>query len=205
VGREGFRQWDSQEGGATAGAAGEIDAGEFLIQDLEAEPVCVDGQGRMGGCGKKVVVFGGQQEGAGLFPFGGGVAGSQEAEVADADEAVREDVQEKASEELLGVKTDNAVGTGLMVVSCTEGHNVAVSRDDTLVGDGGSMGVMAEVSEDMLGTEEGRLGVGVPLDSLEVPNEPFEGGAGLEMPGALGEGELCVLEGLHEAVEKLSP
>jgi len=150
-------------------------------------------------------VFGGQQEGAGLFPFGGGVAGGQEAEVPDADKAVREDVQEKATKELLGVKTDDAVGAGLMVVACAEGHNVAVRREDALVGDGGSMGVMAEVSEDMLGPEEGRLGVGVPLDPLEVPNEPFEGGAGFQVPESLGEVKFSLIECLLETVEKLCP
>ncbi len=44
------------------------------------------------------------QEGAALGQLGGAVAGGEQAEVADADEAVGDDVGEEAAEELLGVE-----------------------------------------------------------------------------------------------------
>ena len=153
----------------------------------------------------KVCVFGGQQEGAGLLPFGGRTARSHETEVTDADKAVGEDVEEKAADELLRGQPDESVGPGLLIVACAEGHRIYVQGDDALVGDGGAVGVLAEVAEDMLWAEEGRFGIGVPFDFPQAPDESFEGWAGFQVSDALGEENFSVLERLLEAVEKLSP
>lgn len=130
----------------------------------------------------KGCVFGGQQERAGFFPFGVHITRSQEAEVPDADKSVGEDMEEKAADKLLCGQSDKSVGTGLVVVSRTEGNGFSVKGQDPLVGDGGAVGVMTEVAEDMLRAEEGRFGVSVPLDSPQVPDESFEGGAGFQVP-----------------------
>jgi len=76
----------------------------------------------------------GQQKGAGRFPFGGGIAGCEQAEVTDADKAVGEDVEEESAEELPGGQADDSVGAGLRVVACPEGDGFSVKGEDALVG-----------------------------------------------------------------------
>lgn len=151
-------------------------------------------------------MFRGQpEEGAGLFPFGGGVAGCEETEVTDADKTVGKDVEEKAADKFLSRQTDKPVGAGLKVVAGAEGNRVSIKGDNAPVGDGGAVGVMAEVCEDMLGAEEGMFGIGIPFNSSQVADQPFEGGRFLKVLDAPGEAKISVVESLLEAVEEFAP
>lgn len=101
--------------------------------------------------------------------------------MADPDKAVRKDMEEKATDKLRSGQAEKSVGSGVGVVSGAEGHDLTVEGEEALVGDGGPVGVMAEVAENMLRMVEGGFGVGVPSDSSQVADKSFEGGRLLEM------------------------
>jgi hypothetical protein len=90
----------------------------------------------------------------------------------------------------------------LAVVSGAKGNGVTVEGNEALVRDGGAVGVVAEVAQDMVGSIEGRFGVGVPFDSSEVPDKSFEGVRILQMLSGYVEDALT--ETLLEAVEELA-
>lgn len=126
-------------------------------------------------------VFRGQQKGPGLFQFGWSVARGQKTEVTDTDKAVRQDMEEKAADELRSGQAEKSVGSGVSVVPGAEGHDLTVEGKQALVGDGGPVGVMAEVAENMFRIVEGGFGVNVPFGSSQVANQSFEGRGLLEI------------------------
>ena len=124
-----------------------------------------------------------------------------EPKVTDTNKPVRQNMQEETADELLCGQSDQPVGTGLLVVTGTEGNGLPIEGHESLVGDGGAMDVMGQVAEDMLGTIERGLRVGIPFDSSQVADESFEGGRVLE---AGGEAKIALTAGLLEAVEEFA-
>ena len=122
------------------------------------------------GCG-----LGGLQETASLLEFGFDVSGCHETEVPDPDEAFGEHVEEEATDKLEGRQVDASVGSGLLISSDPEGNRLSIKSHESLVGDGHPVGVMAQVTEDVPGATEGRLGVYHPFHSSEFSREPFKG------------------------------
>jgi hypothetical protein len=114
-------------------------------------------------------------------------------------------MEEETPDELAYGQVDKPVGTGLVVVAGTEGDGLSIETDETLVGDGGTVGVMAQVAKYMLGAIERALSVGVPFDPSQVADESFEGGRVLEVLDPWGEGKFVLTEGLLEAIEELAP
>ena len=89
----------------------------------------------------------------------------EQAVVADAVEAARQHVQEKAADELGGVERHGleAVAAFDPVVLPLEGDARLVERDEPGVGDRDAMRVAGEIGEDGLRSGEGPLGVDHPL------------------------------------------
>ena len=83
--------------------------------------------------------------------------------MADAVEAARQDVQEKAADELGGVERHGLEPVAAFdpVVFPFEGDALAVERDEPGVGDGG---VAREIGEHRFRSGEGPLGVDDPCD-----------------------------------------
>ena len=84
---------------------------------------------------------------------------SEDSEVADAVHPVRQDVEQKAADELLGRDGDGAVA-GLSLprrlrLAMAEGDPFAIEGRDAAVGDGDPVGVAGEVAEDLLRSLEG--------------------------------------------------
>ncbi len=77
----------------------------------------------------------GADERTGLFDVGRAVAIGEEAVVADAGEARRDDMQEEAAEEIDGRKVHGLAGIAVVVVAILEGDALAVEGDDALVRD----------------------------------------------------------------------
>ena len=90
----------------------------------------------------------------------------EQAVVADAVEAGRQHVQEKAADELGGVERHGLepVAAFDAVVLPLEGDARLVERDQPGVGDGDAMRVAGEIGEDGLRSGEGSLGVDDPCD-----------------------------------------
>ena len=85
------------------------------------------------------------------------------AEVPDADKALREHVQQEPADELFGSDGHRALHISMSIVPPTEGHVVAVKREQSMIGDGDAMRVTAEITQYLFWTAKGRFGVDDPF------------------------------------------
>ena len=89
----------------------------------------------------------------------------EQAVVADTVEAVRQDMDEKAADELR-CRQGHVLVAGLSFCSIVlplEGDALVITGDQTAVGDGDAVGVTAEIGEDRFRPTKWRLGVDHPL------------------------------------------
>jgi hypothetical protein len=110
----------------------------------------------------------------------------EQAEVADADKAVGDHVEQEATEELLGVELHDLHAVPVGVVAPPEADAALGQGDEAVVGDRHPMRVAAEVGEHMLGPGEGRLAVddpGLPAQLGEPRGERGALGQGGQAPG----------------------
>ena len=127
--------------------------------------------------------------------LGGAMAVGEEAEVADAMEAVRQDVQQEAADELVGVERHHLGLAVVAIVLPAEADLAVVEADQPAVGDGDAMGVAAEIGQHLLGPAEGRLGIDDPVDAAQSVEAGGEG-VGLGKTGEIAEeAELAGVEG----------
>ena len=103
----------------------------------------------------------------------------EEAVMADAVEAARQDVQEKAGDELGGVERHGLEPVAAFdpVVFPFEGDAPVVERDEPGVGDGDAVGVVREIGEHRFRSGEGALGVDDPLGPRDRPRPAPKGRA----------------------------
>jgi hypothetical protein len=89
-------------------------------------------------------------------------AAGKETEVANADEAARQDMKQETAEKLIGTKRHEAFSVAVSGVSEAERDLFAVEGDQPVIGDGNTMGISTEVSEHLIGPAERRLAVDDP-------------------------------------------
>jgi hypothetical protein len=87
------------------------------------------------------------------------VALGKEAVVTDAMEAVGQDVEEKATDELVRGKPHDAAAAAAAIILIGERHLIVIDGDKSRIGDRGAMRVAGEIGQYALGAAEGRLGV----------------------------------------------
>ena len=80
-------------------------------------------------------------------------------------------MEKEPSDELVGIKGKerDLVVVGSVLVG--ESHVTVVERDDAVIGESDSMGVTAEVTEELLRTGEGGLGIDDPVGGGEFVEE----------------------------------
>src|SRR5262245_40072285 len=78
----------------------------------------------------------------------------EDAEVADANEAIRDDVEEEPADELLGLQPHDFDLIGVGIVLPPEANRRAFQTEDALVGDRNAVGIAAEVVESLHGAGE---------------------------------------------------
>src|ERR1019366_6409102 len=117
--------------------------------------------GPIGGC------FDAEQRAAALERSSASAVG-EEAEVADADQAFGQDMDQKAAQELIGGNGHDLVLAAVGIVLPTEGDAMVFESYEAMVGDGDAMGIAGEVVENMFGAAEGRLGVNAPALRTEL-------------------------------------
>jgi hypothetical protein len=143
------------------------------------------------------------ESGAGLGELGVDVAWGEQAEVPDLHEAARQDVLEKATHEFEGGDPAD------VTAARAEEDLLVVDVEQTVVGDGDAMGVLAEVAEERGRAFEWGLGVYDPVLPVERVLEPSELGGLQEMAGmriaARPRDKLALLEQPGEAIQELSP
>src|SRR5512137_221703 len=91
------------------------------------------------------------------------VAPGQEAIMADAVKAVREDMQQKAANELVGREAHDPTAPLAAIVLVRESDVVVAGCDQPRIGDRCAVSVAREIGEHLLGTAERRLGVDDPI------------------------------------------
>lgn len=132
------------------------------------------------------------------------LAVGEKAVIADADETLREDMKEKAADELHRLEEQGALLVRVGVVLPTKGDLAVLNQEQSPVGDGDPVGVASEVLEDLLGAAEGRFSVDDPVFGAELflPASPASASRqGLELAM---EREFSLREGLLEIAEELA-
>jgi hypothetical protein len=130
------------------------------------------------------------------------VAFGEEAVVTDAVEAVGQDVEEKAADELVRGKPHDAASASAAIVLVRERHMIVVDGDEPRVGDRRAVRVAGEIGQYALGAAEGRLGVD---DESALPQRahPFgERGDLGERDQVAEETEVAATESGFQAVEE---
>src|SRR5437667_12774118 len=84
--------------------------------------------------------------------------------VADAMEAVRQNVEQEAADELVGAKGHHLLLVVVAIILPAEADLALRKTDQAAVGDGDAMGIAAEIIEHLLGSAERSLGVDDPCD-----------------------------------------
>ncbi len=98
--------------------------------------------------------------------------------MADAMEAIREDMDEKAADELIGIKVHDLSLVALFdaVVIPAERHCAGVSADQSAIRDRHAMSISAEIGEHGLWPTERRFCIDNPVDLAER-RQPFGEGS----------------------------
>ena len=91
------------------------------------------------------------------------VAVGKQSEVADLDEAGRQEMEQEAANELDRIELHDAAAVAMPGVPPAEAHLPVVEAEESSVGDGNSMRVACQILQHMFGTSERRLGVDHPL------------------------------------------
>ena len=91
------------------------------------------------------------------FDRRGSLVIGHEAEVPDADESLRQHVNQETSDELVGGNRHHSLLVAASVVPPTEGDVVAVEGDESVVGDGDAMGIASEIANTCSGPPKAGL------------------------------------------------
>ena len=182
---------DPPHSATTFGADGEVTGVELLI--------AIAVSGLQSGIGR----LGGQHMPAASDVVAAPAIG-EEAVVADAMEAVRQAVQKKAADELIGAKRHCPGHAVVSIVLPGEADLAVGERDQSAVGDGDAMGVAAEISQHLFGAAERWLGIDDPVDAPEFV-EPGGEDRGLGKTGEIPEeAQLVGIEGIPQALQEQS-
>ena len=99
----------------------------------------------------------------------------EEAEVADAYEARRQQMEQEAAQELIDRQSHEPLLVAVRGIAPAEGDVAIGESNEPGVGDGDAMGVGAEIAQHMFRSAEGRLGVDDPVVAEQYPQPSSEG------------------------------
>jgi hypothetical protein len=99
------------------------------------------------------------------------VAVGKQSEVADLDEAGRQDMEQETSDELDRIELQDAAAVVVSGIAPPKVHLSVVEAEQSSVGDGDPVSVAGQVLQHMFGSSERRLGVDHPLSSAHVPKQ----------------------------------
>ena len=115
--------------------------------------------------------LGDRQQTAAIGELGGALTVGEIAVVADAMEAVRQDVEQEAADELVGAKGHHLLLVVVAIILPAEADPAFGESHQAAVGDGDAMGVAAEIIKHLLGSAERALGVDDPCDRTSPGKE----------------------------------
>jgi len=144
------------------------------------------------------------ESGEAAWQQGGASSVGEEAEVADADEALREQVKQETPQELVARDGHQFLLIVIGGVAPAEGDLFIGQCDQAMVGDGDAMSIAAEILQDVLGSAEGWFGVDDPIlaeERAQPGSEELGTGERCEFSGQV---QLTVLEGRLQGGDELA-
>jgi hypothetical protein len=99
----------------------------------------------------------------------------EEAEVANPHEAIREDVEQETTDELIRLERHRTKPVFVFAIAVRESDPALMQGKDTIVGDGDAVSVAAEVIENCVRDRERPLGIDNPLLGCERTSELVDG------------------------------
>jgi hypothetical protein len=134
----------------------------------------------------------------------GAPAVGEEAEVADANEALGEQMQQETAQELIERQGHQFLLIVVSRVAPTKSDLAVGQRDQSMIGDGHAMGVAAQILEHIFGAAEGRFGVDDPVLSEQWPQPGSEDLGLREQRKMAGKMKLAMLKGRFETSDELA-
>lgn len=128
----------------------------------------------------------------------------EDAEVADADEALREQVKQEATEKLITREGHRLLPIVVGRVAPAKGNLAVRECDQAMVGDGDAMSVAAEILQHIFGSAEGWFGVDDPVFAEERTHPGREGLGMAERRELTGQVQLTAFEGRLQAGDELA-
>lgn len=125
--------------------------------------------------------------------------------MADAVEAVRQRVKEKATDELGGVERHHFGDAIFAVILPGEADLAGFKREQPAVGDGDMMRVTAEIGERLARATERRLGVDHPIDAAQFGETCVEEAGVGETGEVTGEAQPAGFEGVLQVTQEQPP
>ena len=122
----------------------------------------------------------------------------------NADEAFWENVQQESPDELLRRNSHFALLVAVRIIPPTECDFILVERNESVIGDGHTMSVTAEIAENLLRATKGRLCIDDPFLSVELSNETFKTLRFCQVLDETGKVQTFLSEGLLQSVDELS-
>ena len=95
----------------------------------------------------------------------------EQAEVTDADQTARQDMDQEASQELMCRNRHDLLLAAMSIVAPEKRDAIFVECDDPMVGDGHAMGVAGQVLQHLIRPAEGRLGIDHPVAGEQCPQK----------------------------------
>src|SRR5271165_7021894 len=123
------------------------------------------------------------------------MAVGKEADVADAMEAVRHGVLQESADEFVGGERHDLGLAVLSIVLPDETDIAIVKSDQPAVGDGDTVGITAEITEDLFGSRERGFAKDHPVDLSQRVDVGGEAGGGGQRGERAGEAELTIGKG----------
>jgi hypothetical protein len=123
--------------------------------------------------------------------------------VAKADKASRENMEEEAVEEGMGIHGHFLQPISMPTVAVGEADLTIADIDETGIRDGHSMGVAADIVNDLGRARKGGFGIHHPRGGIEVVEEVGKALRGGEGSGRVAEGERSGRVGMRQGLEEL--
>ena len=128
----------------------------------------------------------------------------EEAEVADAHEAARQQVEQEAAQELFDRQSHEPFSVAVSGVSPAEGDVAFAESDQPVVGDGDAVSVCAEIAQRVFWPTEGPFGVEDPVMAEQKSQPGGEGARFSKRQEVAVELELACMKGGLESGDKLA-
>ena len=129
----------------------------------------------------------------------------QDSEVPDTHEALGQDVKQKPAHELLRGGGHDPLLVAARIVPPTKRDCATIKGNETVVGDGDTVGVAPEVADHLLGAAEGGFGIDDPVPTKQRSEKCGEALGLFQVLNRAGANQLFLPISAPKSIDKLSP